>query len=161
MGYPLGFNYVCGPITRVESIISSNCTVKARVPVSISSVGRVIREYLSTDTALFGIATHDAANSFAGRSGRLIVEIPTPETIYAVPVQTGVAASALSVFQGYALEKAGNYWRVDVDSVATPPVYIVPREDGSTIDSNDSTVWVKFYSDRLIASSRASVGIAS
>lgn len=162
MAYQPGFTYVSGPKPRiVESIISSSATFKARNPVSISSVGRTVREYLSTDTVLYGIAMHDASASFAGRTGRCLVEIPNDNTVYAVAVQTGVAASVLSVYQGYAMEKSGNYWRLDTDSVATAPIFIVPREDYSTIDSADSTVFVQFYRNRLIEQSDASVGIAS
>ena len=161
MAYPLGFTWVKGPFEIIESVISSSCTVRRGVPVSVSSVGRVIREYISTDTCLLGIAQHDAANSFPGRAGRMLVLIPTPDTVFATQVQTGVATSALSPGQGFALEKSGNFFRVDVDSVATPPVYIVPRENWATCDSADSSVWVKFYSDRLFLNSRTSVGIAS
>ena len=157
MAYPLGFTYVKGPIRYLLSTISSTCTVKARNPVSLTGLGRTIVEASSTQSSVWGIATHDAADSIY--PGKMLVEIPTEQTIYATQVQTGVAASALSAGQAYAIEKSGNYIRLDADSQVTAKLLIVPRDDGSTVDSNDSSVFVSFLGNMLILGSNSSTSI--
>ena len=156
MAYGNGFNYVEGPIKYVRSTVSSTATFKGRNPVTLSD-DRTLIEADSDTSLLFGIAAHDAADSIY--AGSCLVEIPTADTIYAVKVQTGVAASALSAGQGYNIEKSGNYLRLDVDSQSTPMLIIVPRQDGSTLDSADSTVFVHIAGNYLgVFGSNASTG---
>lgn len=157
MAYPNGFNYVSGPLRYVLSAVSSTATFVARVPVTLSD-DRTLIEADSDSTAIFGIAHHDAANSIY--AGKCLVEVPTEQTVYAVKVQTGVATSLLSIGQSYGVEKSGNYLRLDADSQATTYLTIVPREDGSTCDSADSTVFVTILGDRLgVFGSNASISI--
>jgi hypothetical protein len=47
------------------------------------------------------------------------------------------------------LEKSGNYLIGNEDSQTSPLVTIVPRGDGSTLDSADSTVYVHFLGNAL------------
>lgn len=157
MGYPNGFSYVKGPVMNVLSRLSSTCTVRARNPVTLSDDRSVI-EAASDSTAIYGIAMHDAADSI--RPGYILVEIPTPETVYASPIQTGVATSVYSVGQSFGIEKSGNYLRPDTDSSGSFMVTVVPRDDFTTADSNDSSVWVHWLGDVLgVFSSNASVSI--
>ena len=157
MAYPDGFNYVSGPLRYVLSTVSSTATFVARVPVTLND-DRSVGEAASDTTALFGIAHHDAADSIY--AGKCLIEVPTEQTVYAVKVQTGVATSALSIGQSYGIEKNGNYLRVDTDSQATPFVTLVPRDDGSTCDSADSTVFVTILGDKLgVFGSNASVNV--
>jgi len=158
MAYANGFTYVSGCVHYVESIVSSTATFKARNPVTLSD-GRTVIEAASDTTAIWGIACNDAANSFAGRSGRVLVEVPEPETVYAVKVQTGVAASATSIGQGYGIEKSGDYLRLDTDSQTTAMLMIVGDEFGNAVNSADSSVFVRWYANRLITSSDASITI--
>lgn len=157
MAYPDGFNYVSGPLRYVLSTVSSTATFVARVPVTLND-DRSVGEAASDTTALFGVAHHNAADSIY--AGKCLIEIPTGQTVYAVKVQTGVATSALSIGQSYGIEKSGNYLRVDTDSQATPFVTLVPRDDGSTCDSADSTVFVTFLGNKLgVFGSDASVNV--
>lgn len=156
MAYPNGFTYVSGPVTYRESTLSSGQTVRARNPVTLSD-DRTVIEAASDTTVLWGIICHDAANSLAGRSGKVLIEIPEPETIYATKIQTGVAGSAISIGQGYGIEKSGNHLRMDPDSQVTPFVQVVGDQFGNTINSDDSSVFVRFYANRLLNSSDASI----
>lgn len=160
MAYPPGWNYVKGPIKYVYSTVSSTATFKARNPITFSN-DRTLIEATSDTTALFGIAANDAANSLGGvLAGKCLVEVPTADTIYAVKVQTGVATSATSAGQSYGIEKAGNHMRVDTDSQVTTMITIVPRDDGSTVDSADSTVFVNIHGDHLgVFGSNASISV--
>lgn len=157
MAYPDGFNYVSGPLRYVLSTVSSTATFVARVPVTLND-DRSVGEAASDTTALYGVAHHNAADSIY--AGKCLIEVPTGQTVYAVKVQTGVATSALSIGQSYGIEKSGNYLRVDTDSQATPFVTLVPRDDGSTCDSADSTVFVTFLGNKLgVFGSDASVNV--
>lgn len=161
MAYPNGFTYVSGPIAgRVLSTISSTATFRSNNPVTLSD-DRTLIEADSDTTAIFGIALADAANSIAGAlSGKCLVEIPTPQTVYAVKIQTGVAGSVISVGQSYGIEKSGNHMRLDTDSQATPMVTILGRQDGTVIDSADSSIHVTWLGNVLgVGGSNASVNI--
>lgn len=158
MAYADGFTYVSGPVRYIESTVSSTATFRARNPVTLSD-DRTVIEAASDTTAIWGIACNNAADSLAGRSGKVLVEIPTEETIYAVKIQTNVAGSALSIGQGYGIEKSGNYLRLDPDSQATTMLMIVGDQYGNTINSDDSSVYVRWYLNRLITSSDASITI--
>ena len=161
MAYPNGFTYVRGPEPqRVWSNVSSGATFVERVPVTLHATRNVI-EADSDSTAIYGISCNRAADSLGGiGAGKVLVEIPQPETVYAVKIQTGVAASAISLGQAYGIEKSGNYLRMDTDSQATPMVVVVGDEFGNTINSADSSVFVRWLADRLgIYSSAASISI--
>ena len=157
MAYPLGFTYVSGPVRYVTSTVSSTATFKARNPLALG-LGYTCIEATSVSTAIFGIACNDAANSLPGQAGKVLVEIPMPETVYACQVQTGVATSATSIGLVYAIEKSGNYLRIDTDSKTTPHLVLVGDEFGNTVNSADSSCYVRFLANSLqIFSSSASV----
>lgn len=146
MAYPDGFTYISGPYEIRRMNILSTATFLARNPVSIDGSRRVI-EATAINNTIFGVAQNDAASSIYG--AEILVLVPNEQTVFATKVQTGTAASALSAGFAYALEKAGNYLRVDVDSQATAKVQIVPRGDGTTINSADSSVYVQFLQASL------------
>lgn len=159
MAYPPGFSYVRGPYQLVESFVSSTATFRARNPVTLSD-DRTLIEADSDSTAIFGIAMNDAANSFAGRTGKVLVMVPEPETVFATICESGEAASVLSVGQSYSIEKSGNYLRINPDSQTTPMLTIVGDEYGGTINSDDSSIYVRWHADRLgIYSSTGSINI--
>jgi hypothetical protein len=141
MAYLNGFQYVSGPHEEFLSTISSTATFKQGVPLTYG-LGRTLIEATSRSSQIVGIAMHDAANSiYPGLCSVLKV---LPNTVFAVKIQAGVATSATSAGQSYGLEKSGNYLRPDTDSQTTPMVVILPRQDGTTVDSTDSSVWCSF-----------------
>jgi len=157
MAYPPGFNYVSGPVRYQWSTVSSTATFEARNPVTLSN-DRTIIEVASDATAIYGIAVNRAADSLGGGlSGRVLIEIPEPETVYATLVQTGVATSATSIGEPYGIEKSGNHFRIDTDSQVTTFVQIVGDHLGNTVRSDDSSVFVRFLADRLAFSSSDSI----
>lgn len=143
MAYPNGFSYVGGPFEMVWSNVSSTATFKARNPVTFSDDHTLI-EATSDTTVIFGIAQNDAADSLAGRAGKILVLVPTRDTVFAVKIQTGVATSKTSAGMSYQLEKSGNHLRPDTDSQVTPHVQIIGDQYGETVRSEDSSVFVKF-----------------
>lgn len=155
-----GFQYIQGTREIRRSAVSSTATFLEGNPVTLSD-DRALIEVDSDTTAIFGIAENDAANTLGGvQSGLILVSIPYPDTVYVSQVQTGVASSVLSIGQSYGIEKAGDYFRVDTDSQATPFVTLVPRGDGSTIDSVDSSVYVSFLQNTIgVFASNASIVI--
>lgn len=157
MGYPTGFTYVKGPVKYVLSTLSSTCTVRARNPVTLSD-DRTVIEADSDSSAIYGIAVHDAADSLP--AGKILIEIPTADTVYANVIATNVVASALSVGQAWGITKSGNHLRMNPASDTTRMLTVVPRDDFSTCDSNDSSVFCSWLGNVLgVFSSNASVNI--
>ena len=155
MAYPNGFTYVSGPVKYVLSTLSSTCTVRGRNPVTLSD-DRTVIEAASDTSYIYGIAVHDAADSIV--PGRILVEIPTAETVYASVIQTGVATSVTSVGQAFGLEKSGNYLRPDTDSAVSFMLAVVPRGNYATVDSADSSIFVSWLGNVLgVFGSNASV----
>jgi hypothetical protein len=155
--YADGFSYVKGPFETFVSVISSTATFRKGAPLTFSD-DRTLIEADSDTTALVGIALHDAANSVY--AGKALVQKILPNTVFATKIETDATASILSAGQSYNIEKSGNNLRLDVDSQASPRVTIVPREDGTTVLSNDSSVWVTFLQDFVgLYASNASVQI--
>ena len=145
MAFPLGFTHISGPYELRRFNILSTATFKGRNPVMLGGARTVIEASIASAPGIIGIAQHDAASSIYG--GEILVMVPNEQTVFATQVQTGVAASALSAGAAYNLEKAGDYFRVDTDSQASAKVVIVPRADGTTINSADSSVFVQFMKD--------------
>lgn len=143
--YGNGFQYVNGTFKATWSTVSSTATFKGGNPVQLG-LGRTLTEADSQATMIYGIALHDAANSIT--PGRCLVQIIYPDTVFASKVATNIAGSALSIGQSMDLTKSGDYVR-PANSRVTPAVIIVPREDGSTIDSTDSSIWVQFLGVKL------------
>jgi hypothetical protein len=143
----------------VESFVSSTATFRARNPVTLSD-DRTLIEANSDSTAIYGIAMNDASESFAGRTGKCLVMVPQPETVFATICETGEVSSILSVGQSYSIEKSGNFLRINPDSQLTPMLTIVGDEYGATINSDDSSIYVRFHADRLgIYSSTGTINI--
>lgn len=146
MAYPDGFTYVSGPYDLRRFVVTSTSTFVARNPVILSGARTVI-ESNATRPYIIGIAQNDAASSIYG--SEILVHVPTEQTVYATKVATGTAASSLSAGLAYNIAKSGNYFRLDVSSQASACAMIVPRGDGSTINSADSSVYVQFLKDFL------------
>ncbi len=116
MAYLDGFNYVRGPVRYQWSNVSSTATFLAFNPVTLAD-DRTLIEAASDTTAIYGIAMNDAADSLPGiMTGKTLVQIPEPETVYATKIQTGVVASVISLGQSYGIEKSGDFQRLDTDS---------------------------------------------
>ena len=139
MAYPPGFTYVYGPVQIREFNLTSTTTVKINNPVMISGAGTII-ESLATAQTLAGFIQHDAANSVP--PGKCLVMVPSERAVFASIVTGGVAASALSSGATLGHAKTGNNFYV-TGSPTTAIYVVVPREDGSTVDSTDSSVWVQ------------------
>jgi hypothetical protein len=144
MGYPSkGFTYIQGPLCMRLSTVSSTATFKAGNPVTYSD-DRTIIEAGSDTSVIVGIAQADAANSIGGTlAGKILIGIPTSETVFVAKVNGGVAASLLSSGATLGLVKNGNYLEVGTSN-GSETVVIVERGDGTTVDSADSSVYVQF-----------------
>ncbi len=141
MPYPDGFTYVSGPYEIRRFNVLSTATFKARVPLEMGPA-RTVRESITSETFLVGIAMNDAANSIYG--SEILVMVPNSQTVFATICDTGLAASALSAGFSYNYKKSGNNFRIDTASQASARVTIVPRGDGTTINSADSSIHVQF-----------------
>ena len=141
MPFSDGFTYVSGPYEVRRFNVLSTATFKARAPVSIGGA-RTIQESTASNNYIAGIAMNDAANSIYG--SEILVMIPNEQTVFATICDTGLAASVLSAGFSYNFKKSGNNFRLDTASQATARVTIVPRGDGTTINSADSSVFVQF-----------------
>lgn len=139
MAYQPGFTYVSGPLSIREFNLASTATVRANNPVMLNGASDII-ESLATAQTLAGFIQHDAANSVP--AGKCLVVVPTERTIFASIVTGGVAASTVSSGATLGHAKTGNNFYVTT-SPTTAIYVVVPREDGSTIDSTDSSVWVQ------------------
>lgn len=151
MAYVDGFTYIQGPFQIRKSTLSVGQTFKRGTPVTLSD-DRTVIEVASDTSFVFGIAMHDAADSIGGPTQGTVAEIgvPTMETVFAVKVTGGVAASALSVGEALSMATASDAFRfVGARSAGSEHVVIVPRADGTTIDSDDSSVYVQFIGNVL------------
>lgn len=146
-----GWHYVKGPVYgMIWSDISSTATFKAFNPVCVIKGYTVDIAGTSDVTAIYGIAQNDAADSLPGiGAGKTLVLVPTEKTVFSIKVGTGAAASELSIGQAFDIETSGNYVIGNEDSITTPFVVVVPRDDWSTIDSADSSVYVNILGNRL------------
>ena len=66
---------------------------------------RDVTRYLSTHSSLLGIALHDSSASLP--AGKVLVAIPAPNCTAYVDVDTGLAASQLSLGQSLGIYKSG------------------------------------------------------
>lgn len=152
-----GFQYVSGPMRHVLSTVSSTATFKAFNPVTLSD-DRTLIEADSDTTAIFGIAQQDAANSIY--ANKCLVLVPENTTVFESKITTTAVASEISAGQSVNIEKFGDYLWPDEDSQSTPMVTIVPRDDGSTLDSANSSIRVVFLGNKIgVFGSNASVNI--
>jgi hypothetical protein len=131
---------VSGPADIRAFNLASTATVKAFQPVKINAAGAIV-ESLGTDSVLAGFILHDAANSVP--PGKCLVMVPNDDTIFAGTAAAGLTSNTSSG-QTLGVTKSGNSWYLEVSASTKIGMFIVVlREDGSTIDSNDSSVWVQ------------------
>jgi hypothetical protein len=142
MAFPKGgFFYVSGPSSIRAFNLKSTATVKAFMPVRVNGAGDLI-ESQGTDSILAGFILHDAANSVP--SGKALVIVGTPTTVFAGTAASGVGASTASSQLTLGMFKSGNSWYLDASGSTVSALFVVvPREDGSTLDSTDSSIWVQ------------------
>ena len=97
----------------------------------------------------------NSANSLSNAwSGKIPVLVPYPDTVFAAPVQTGVATSATSIGQRYNIEgylANGNlHHRVDTDSAVSAKVILVPNGlQANAAASDESFVYCQFLGNAL------------
>lgn len=145
MPYPPGFNYVQGPFTQRYFLVASAATFVARDLVTLNAASTVDRAE-SISSTIVGVAMSNATASTP--AGSILVGIPTDATVFANVVAVGTA-SAVSVGRTYGVERDSgtpDRLRVDEDSAATPMCVVVPRGDGTTVDSADSSIFIQFLS---------------
>ena len=136
-----GFGYVSGPLSIRAFNLKSTATVKAFMPVRVNGAGDLI-ESQGTDSILAGFILHDAANSVP--PGKALVMVPTAQTVFVGTAAAGVTASVASSQLTLGQFKSGNSWYLDASGSTVSALYVVvPREDGSTLDSTDSSIWVQ------------------
>ena len=140
MAYPQGFTYVSGPVFIREFNSESTATYAALQPVMLSNNNFKITESSGTASSIVGFSQHRAVDSVP--AGKVLVSIPADRTVYASICSNNVAASALSSGATIGMVKSGNTFYLQ-SSAATALFVVVPREDGSTIDSADSSVWIQ------------------
>ena len=141
MGHPKGgFAYVSGPLNIRAFNLKSTATVKAFMPVRQNGAGDLI-ESQGTDSTFAGFILHDAANSVP--AGKALVLVPADRTIFVGTAAAGVTASTASSGLTLGVFKSGNSWYLANSASSQSALFIVvPREDGSTLDSTDSSVWL-------------------
>ena len=112
---------------------------------------RTVAEVDSGTTAIYGIAMADAADSIGGPlAAKVPIMVPTEQTVFATKVQTGVVASGLEPGEAFDIEKSGDFFRVDTDSVGSARVVLIERgTTGVSIDSDDSSVHVQFLKNSI------------
>ena len=142
MGHPKGgFGYVSGPLSIRAFNLNSAATVKAFMPCRVNGAGNLI-ESQGTDSILAGFILHNAADSLP--AGKALVMVGTPETVFVGTAAAGVAASTASSQLTLGQIKSGNSWYFSLSASTVSALYvIVPRNDGSTLDSTDSSIWVQ------------------
>lgn len=142
MAFPKGgFFYVSGPSSIRAFNLKSTATVKAFMPCRVNGAGDLI-ESQGTDSILAGFILHDAANSVP--AGKALVIVGTPTTVFSGTAAAGITASTASSQLTLGQVKSGNSWYFLASGSTVSALYvIVPREDGSTLDSNDSSIWVQ------------------
>ena len=148
MGHPKGgFGYVSGPVNIRAFNLKSTATVKAFMPCRVNGAGDLI-ESQGTDSILAGFILHDAANSVP--AGKALVMVPTATTVFVGTAAAGVAASTASSQLTLGHFKSGNSWYLDNSASTVSALYVVvPREDGSTLDSTDSSIWVQVIQETV------------
>ena len=143
MAYVKGaFTYVSGPLFIREFNLNSAATVKQGMPVRLNGAGDLI-ESQGTDSVLAGFILHDAVNSVP--PGKALVAVPADgRTVFVATGNTSVTASTASSGLTLGQVKSGNSWFLIKSGSTVSAMYVVvPREDGSTLDSTDSSVFVQ------------------
>lgn len=142
MAYPQGFSYVKGPLVIQEFTQASATTFSVNSPVMIDSTGSII-ESKATSGYLTGFALSNSSASVP--AGKTLVFIPNERNIIVSICTTAAsAANCASGSTGFHVKSGNTFFFVPsgVSAFGTNMYVIVPREDGSTIDSTDSSVWL-------------------
>lgn len=84
--------------------LASTCSAKKGSLMMLDGT-RAAAEYVSTSSHFLGIITHDSVNSLP--TGYCTILVPSVDARAMVDVPTGVAASALSLGQAYAITRFG------------------------------------------------------
>lgn len=150
MAYPQGFSYIKGPLNIQEFTQASATTFSINSPVMIDSTGSII-ESKATSGYITGFAMSNSSASVP--AGKCIVVIPNERTIFASICTTGAsAANCASGSTGFHVKSGNTFFFVPsgVSAFGTNLYTIVPREDGSTIDSTDSSVWLVVNGQNLL-----------
>ena len=139
-----GFRPYRGDWSNRRFTTTSTATFRQFCPVSLSSV-HLLKEFgtAAANEKLLGIALHNSADSFP--AGEVVVAIPGWGATALAKVQTGVAASALSIGLAYDMEKSGNNLRIDTDSTTSACVMIM-----GAINSATSEIEVCFTDNVLL-----------
>ena len=144
--FPNGFSLVEGPHQIRHSTVSSAATFVARVPVVLEDASRTLVEATSASSQIYGIAQADAANSFT-RDRLIPVLVATTDQVWATKVQTGV--TALEDGEAFDIEKSGDFFRLDSDSVSSALLRVTSLAGANTIRSADSIVFVQFLGNAI------------
>jgi len=142
LAYPQGFTFVSGPLFVREFNLASACTVAALQPVKLDAHGDIV-ESLGTDSILAGFIVHRAIDSVP--AGKCLVAIPADgRTVWAGICASTVTQSATSSGATLGMIKSGNSWYLSKSASTVTAIFVVvPREDASTFDSTDSSVFVQ------------------
>lgn len=151
---PGGFRYRSGPYKIRRYLTTSATTFRGGQLVTFLSAAtsNEVGEVAGTGNTLVGVAV-STANSYGSIgsdvSNYVEVLVPEEDTVFESKVTT-VATSNYTPGAVFDFEKFGNYHEITT-SANTPFVVIVPRDDGTTVDSTNSTVLVCFLKTRLEA----------
>lgn len=137
MAYPFGFTYVSGPCFIRGLNVASAATFAAFQPLRLNAASDVA-ESLVTQNQILGFSLARAIDSLP--AGKVNVLVPSDRAIFAS--LTTAAASEVSSGVTGGMIKSGNSWYFHPSGISNIFV-VVPREDGSTLDSTDSSVWVQ------------------
>jgi hypothetical protein len=144
-----------GPWEYRRSTISSAATFVKGCVLAMHPT-RVLRQYVSTDSAAYGIAMNDSANSLP--VGIVTVAIPFPGCTAYGDLLTGEVNSSFSEGQGCCAHTSGNFnsfisatW-----TSAFSTLYRVARHLSSTDQSKASRIEVSFVQDNWIEYGSAS-----
>ena len=133
--------------TKLYDVLST-ATFGKGCPVTLSGA-RLVQEATVGSPSILGIALHRSLDSLP--AGKVLVQVPQDNTaVFTAPIETDVAASALSLGECYTFEKSGNTLRIDVDSQASAFVQLVgPMLNGSldvtqiSATSRVEAVWLR------------------
>jgi hypothetical protein len=117
--------------------VASAATFAAFQPLRLNAASDVA-ESLATQNQLLGFSLARAIDSLP--AGKVNVLVPTAQAIFAS--LTTAAASDVSSGVTGGMVKSGNSWYF-IPSGISNLFTVVPREDGSTLVSTDSSVWVQ------------------
>lgn len=153
---PGGFVYRSGPYQIRKFSCASTVTFRKGQPVTFSSAtNHNIIELAGNGNDIVGIAVSQGGSqgSLGSRfSTRAEVLVPEETTVFEVICATNLG-SIFTAGEVLDINKSGNYHR-PVDSRNSAFVVLLPREDGTVLDSTNSTVLVSFLKSRLSAFGR-------